>query len=104
MAITTVIVDIETSSNDVFRSIKFTVSPNPTNGVFRVKIEGLNRANPLLPFDVFNAQGTRIQSSHIGRFDGMYNGQISLVNYPSGSYFVCFKDENIGRLVKVIKK
>ena len=93
--------DVENVSN---QQLTIDVAPNPTKGIFRINVNGLNKSNVFLNIEVFDVNGKRIQESSIARYDNTYTGQVSLIHYPSGTYFVRFVDKDINRLVKVIKE
>lgn len=99
----TVLVDIKTSFEEVFEPIELSASPNPTDGIFQVRVKGLKRIQPLLQVRVYDASGKLIQDSFIGRFNNEFKGEISLSEYPAGTYFVKFIDEKINEMLKVSK-
>ncbi len=99
----TVTVDINVSTGDLTFGTAVEVLPNPTNGVFRINVIGLNRADVFLPIILYDASGKFIYQSQLAKYDDTYTSQVSLVSFPSGTYFVRLLDENIDRLVKVVK-
>lgn len=77
--------------------------PNPTEGVFRVKVEGLTGSEVFLPVEIFDGSGRRLQSGKMVRYDADYYGQFSLVAYPEGVYYLRVMDARVDRLLRVVK-
>ncbi|MCI5083138.1 MAG: T9SS type A sorting domain-containing protein [Saprospiraceae bacterium] len=99
-----VFVDLQTNSSEVSFGHLIELFPNPTEGVVRVNVKGLQNSSTFLPFEIYDANGKLIQSSKITKYDGTYTGLVSLVAYPSGTYFIRLVDQRITRLLKVVKK
>jgi len=98
-----VVLDFETSVENFSIGQAIEVFPNPTEGVFRININGLERPDVFLKLQIFDANGKMIQTSQLVRYDGVYTAQVSLVAYPSGVYFVRFLDDEVNRLVRIVK-
>ncbi|HFC00494.1 MAG TPA: T9SS type A sorting domain-containing protein [Phaeodactylibacter sp.] len=98
-----VVVDMETSTNNVIFGTSIEVLPNPTNGLFRINVTGLQRGDVFLPFYIYDVSGKLVQYSQLVKYDDTYTSEVSLVAYPAGTYFIRFLDENMNRLVKVVK-
>ena len=80
------------------------VSPNPTDdGIFRINIKGLDASTLFLNLEIYNSQGQRIQTTNLVKYDDTYTGMLSLVNYPAGIYYVRFLNDDVRRMVKVIR-
>ena len=99
-----VTVDFVSNSNDLVFGQIIELFPNPTDGVFRVDVKGIQNQGTFLKVEIFNAEGKLVQANQLTKYDDTYTGQLSLVAYPSGTYFVRFKDNSINRLLKVVKK
>ena len=97
-------VDIETSVHTTTFGQMITVFPNPSQGVFRVNLEGLQRGDVFLPIQIYNNAGQLVQASQLVRYDQAYTGQISLVAEPDGVYFIRFLDDQIDRMLQVVKQ
>ncbi|MCB9284653.1 MAG: T9SS type A sorting domain-containing protein [Lewinellaceae bacterium] len=80
------------------------VFPNPTDGLFRINVKGLQKTGPFLDIQVFDSKGQVIQYSNLTRYDATFTGQVSLYAYPAGVYYVRFMDEQMNRLVRVVKQ
>jgi hypothetical protein len=80
------------------------VFPNPTEGVARINVQGLNQGSVFLRYEVFDAMGKLIQTSQLTRYNDTFTGQLSLVNYASGTYYVRFENKDIQRLVRLVKQ
>ncbi len=99
-----VFVDLEVSVIDPVSGATMEVLPNPTNGVFRINVSGINRPSPFLYFEIFNTMGQLVQTKSLVRYDGVYTAKLSLAAYPAGVYYVRFKDSEIKRMLQVVKQ
>ena len=99
-----VVVDMVVPTSGIVADYAVAVMPNPTDGVFSINITGLEKSSVYLPFEIFSESGQRIQNGQLVKYDGYFTGTISLYAYPAGLYFVRFLDEEVNRLVKVIKE
>jgi len=99
----TVFVDIETPTDDIFTNHLIEIFPNPTDGIFRINITGLEQPSVFLKLEIYDAAGKRIQTTSITRYDDTYTGQVSLLHYPAGTYFVRFLSDDIKRMIKVVR-
>lgn len=99
-----VTVDMETSLEDVIFGSTVEVLPNPTNGLFRINVIGLDRSDVFLPFHIYDMSGKLVQTSQLVRYNDTYTSEVSLVAYASGAYLIRFLDKNMNRLVKVVKR
>jgi hypothetical protein len=102
-SVSNVVVDFTSDVLNTSYGQRVTLFPNPTEGVFRVKIEGLTGNNVFLPIEIFDATGRRLQSGKMVRYNADYYGQFSLVTYPNGVYYLRVMDERVDRLLRVVK-
>ncbi len=80
------------------------ILPNPTEGVARINVRGLNQSSVFLKYEVFDVAGKRIQTSQLTRYDDTFTGQLSLVNYPGGTYYIRFENKEIKQLLRLVKQ
>ncbi len=102
----TITVEVEgiSSTNQVINNnVIIQVTPNPNNGIFNLTVSNLIDAENLLAVEILNAQGKRIQSRKISKYNEEYVGQFSLVDYPSGIYFVKVVDSRVNKVVRISK-
>ena len=99
-----VTVDFVSNNNKLVFGQIIELFPNPTDGVFRVDVKGIQNQGTFLKVEILNIEGKLIQANQLTKYDDTYTGQLSLVAYPSGTYFVRFKHDSIDHLLKVIKK
>lgn len=104
VSILEVMLDFKTSIENFTVGQTIEVFPNPNDGLFSININGLDRADVFLKLQVFDATGKMVQTSQLVKYDGVYTAQVSLVAYPSGVYFVRFLDDQVNRLVRVVKE
>ncbi len=82
----------------------FNVFPNPTEGVVTIHLDGFQHDSVLLDFEVFDISGKRIQNGKLVKYNDTYKGTVSVVSYPSGVYFIRFKDESFDKLLRIVKQ
>jgi hypothetical protein len=82
---------------------KIEVFPNPTEGVFRINMEGLAGVNHL-SLQILDANGKIIQHSWMARYNDVLTGAFSLEAFPSGTYFIRFAEEGLNQMVRVVKQ
>ena len=100
----TIVVNIVTSIESLeSRGITFDVFPNPNSGYFTLEFSGEGIRKPSLIFEVLDSKGARIQKRLMSSYDGVFKAPISLVAYPSGTYFIRIEGER-SVVKRVIKK
>ncbi|MEM9991890.1 MAG: CARDB domain-containing protein, partial [Bacteroidota bacterium] len=72
------------------------LSPNPNRGFFNIEIEAPQNKAPLLGFEILDTRGRVIQTRKIGRYNGTYKGQVSLLTQASGVYYIRLMGEHSG--------
>ncbi len=93
--------------NDVFfaeAGQKLVISPNPTDGVFKVEMTGLPNQGTLLPIEIYDAAGRLVQYNKMVRYDATYYGHFSLLTEPVGVYYLRIVDPAINRLLRIVKQ
>ncbi|MEM8524594.1 MAG: T9SS type A sorting domain-containing protein [Bacteroidota bacterium] len=80
------------------------ISPNPNDGFFNVQIESDQIQTPMLHIELIDAQGRILQNRKIGKYNGTFVGQISLVTQPKGLYYLRLIDQEKSKLYKVVVK
>jgi len=88
---------IESNKNDEFG---ITVYPNPTTGVFEIKIAGQAR-NDVQSVEIYDVYGRKISSHHL--ITTSSNHLIDISNLSSGIYFVTLHTET-GKVVRKVVK
>ena len=90
--------EIEKTNHDIV------ISPNPSSdGVFRVKVNGLKSTEHTLNIQVVDALGRAVLYKNLAEMDDHYEGLVSLHNYPAGIYYLHFQSQNINQLVKIVR-
>jgi len=84
-------------------TVEVIIMPNPTEGVFQVRLSNLQIEEPLLNFQIFDINGKLVQQRTIGKYDNDYLGTLSLYDYPSGNYFLRIINDEVQILEKIIK-
>ena len=79
------------------------VFPNPSEGLYRINVKGLNTNGPFLKYKVFDVNGRLIQENNLTLFNDTYTGQLSLFAYPDGAYFVRFEEVDLKQMLRVVK-
>ena len=99
-----VIVDSDVPTVDLNFGYLIELFPNPTEGVSRINVKGLNQGSVFLKYNVYDVEGRLVQTSQLTRYDDTYTGQLSLVSYPGGTYFIRFMNKDIKRMLKLVKQ
>lgn len=97
-------IDLETSTSEFSIGQSVKVFPNPTDGVFRIEVKGLDIAGPYLNWKIYNAEGKFIYAGNLVKYDDTFTGLLSLKPDPSGVYFVKFEGKKLNQMVRVLKK
>ncbi len=92
-----------TSNNNIEKENNIQILPNPTDGLFTINISGINLVNTL-QVELLNVLGQSIYEQVLQRDGAILSGQFSLLDYPSGIYFVRIKYEGNDRMMKVIRR
>ncbi|MBR9919998.1 MAG: T9SS type A sorting domain-containing protein [Bacteroidetes bacterium] len=100
----TVMVDFETGIENVQYGYIIEMFPNPTEGVFRINVDGLQTVGPWLPIQIYTPDGKLVQATRLVKYDNTFTGLVSLEQYPDGIYLVRFLDEKVNRMLRVIKQ
>jgi len=99
---TEVIITTISSLIDNQNDIRITVSPNPSEGFYTLKIENYT-SNDFLKFEILNVNGKMVQERKILPYDNIYTTPISLLAYPSGIYYLRIVDKMHNGLVRIVK-
>ena len=83
--------------NDVERKIKFSIYPNPNNGLFIVEFESLNNENEIT---IVNNIGQQVYFEKLSNSIGIQTKEIKLNNLPKGIYNIQIKS---GRDISIQK-
>lgn len=101
--IETVTVELSTSVIDIDGSYTITVSPNPSEGFYHVSLSNLNTNGYSMRMQVIDASGRLIQEMPLQKYNGIYEGDLSLVAYPNGIYYIRFLDQSISHMARLVK-
>ncbi|HMQ49395.1 MAG TPA: T9SS type A sorting domain-containing protein [Saprospiraceae bacterium] len=99
-----VTIDVETATRTQVFGQYIEVFPNPTADVARVNVKGVQGKGSFLVFEVLDANGKRIQSSRLVKYDDTYTAMVSLAAYPTGVYFIRFPDSDIQQMMRIVKQ
>ena len=97
-------VGTEVNTNEVQYGYTLEVFPNPTDGVFRVEVNGLQQASPWLPIEIYTIDGKLIQSTRLVKYDQQFTGLVSLESFADGVYLVRFATDSINQMIRVVKQ
>jgi len=101
---TEVTVDFITSTSELATKYDISVFPNPTDGVLTLEVSGLNHSDVFLDLEIYNALGKRMHITNLTKYGDRYIGQVSLYYYPAGTYFIRFVNEEMARMLRVVRK
>ncbi len=100
----TVELDISVSTRQLTAGVDVEVFPNPTADIVRMSISGAEHPSSILPLTIYSAAGTPIMISNLTLYDGVYTGQLSLMNYPAGTYYVVVDEAKVKILQAIVKE
>jgi len=80
------------------------VFPNPTEGVFRVEVEGIKQTAPFLSLEIYDASGQFLKQRRLARYGQRFTGLVSLREYPDGLYFLRLPGQQLGKMWRVVKE
>ncbi|MEA3477296.1 MAG: T9SS type A sorting domain-containing protein [Bacteroidota bacterium] len=80
--------------------IKLSVSPNPSQGVFKFTVNGFEQEN--LTLQIYNMQGQVLFTYRIGQLSGEYSNRIDMSSYPEGIYFINIQNDKISKTEKLV--
>lgn len=98
-----VVIDIMVATDWLADGQKIELFPNPTNGLFKMNIEGI-AGRDRLDFTVRDALGRIIQHNYLVRYNDTLTGEFSILSQPAGLYFIIFDDPEIHKILKVVKE
>lgn len=98
-----VVSEFGTGVEETEYSIKIDILPNPTQGLFRVNVNGLQADGPFLDYQLYDVSGKKLHRGILARYDDQFTGHVSLIHYPDGMYFLKFEHQSINQLMRVIK-
>jgi len=96
-------VELITSVIDIAGEYKIIVSPNPGNGFYHVLISNFETQSYNMKMQVIDVNGKMLQELPLQKYNGAFEGDLSLVAYPSGIYYLRFLDKNISSISRLIK-
>jgi hypothetical protein len=96
-------VEISTSVVDIDGSYSINVSPNPSEGFYHVSLGNLNTNGYAMKMQVVDASGRVVQEMPLQKYNNVFEGDISLVAYPKGIYYLRFLDRSIKHMARLVK-
>ncbi|MGK0317258.1 MAG: hypothetical protein ACI86M_003499, partial [Saprospiraceae bacterium] len=99
----TVGVEISTSVVDINGSYSINVSPNPSEGFYHVSLSNININGYSMKMQVVDANGRVIQEMPLQKYNNVFEGDLSLVAYPNGIYYLRFLDKSINHMARLVK-
>lgn len=101
---TNIVIDVAVNTTSTVAGQIIELMPNPTTGIFRINLTGLERTSVFLPYQILTSDGKLVYESSITRYNETYTGLVSLSAYPDGVYYVRLMDEGVTRLLQVVKQ
>ena len=96
-------VKLVTSVVDIEGEYSIKVSPNPGNGYYHVLVSNFETQSYTMKMQVIDGSGRMMQELSIQKYNGAFEGDLSLMSYPSGTYYLRFMDNNISSISRLIK-
>lgn len=85
------------------QKVKVSISPNPVQDVFKVRIEDLNISDRMLRVQLLSMSGQLLQDRKIGRFSEGYVATFSLMEYPKGTYLFRVINKDFNYMTKIVR-
>lgn len=102
-AIKTVEIKIASSTTDFAFNNNIKISPNPNNGYFHLTLEAPINAPVRVSYNVLDANGKILQNRWMNKYNQNYESTISIVDYPSGVYYIQVLGDHWTQIGKVVK-
>lgn len=99
----TVEIELVVSSQNIVFGHTIQLMPNPTDGVFKIIINGLPGVQRM-PITILDNTGKAVQHGMMTRYGQRLASQFSLIVYPAGIYYVRFEHEAINQIIPVVKR
>lgn len=80
------------------------ISPNPTKGLFQIRLISDSGKNEFLEAELMDIKGRIIQTRKFSRYDNEFVGTVSLVAYPKGVYILRLSNSTESIVTRVIKE
>ena len=77
--------------------------PNPTDGIFKIELTGLNSNELFIPVTIFDQKGKKVENNRLAKYDDKYVGSINIYPHPAGVYYVKIHDSSFPMLRKIIR-
>ena len=87
--------------DELTNNVEFSVYPNPSNGVFNIKLN--TETNENITLSVKNIVGQTVLTNNIN-VAGYTRETISLENQSNGIYFLTIENNNLSKTVKLVKE
>ncbi len=91
-----ILVDVE-----IYEDAEFTITPNPTSGLFKVKLVGYNGPQEII-CKIINSEGKLVGNYLINKFANGYERTLFTPDLPAGQYFVSIQNEDFNQLKSII--
>ena len=89
VVVDTVVVSTQVSTTTIHEDYFIKIYPNPGKGVFQVSAI-LNVEDVFVEYVIFTAGGEQVLQGSIAKYNDAHKGEMSLIAYPSGVYYVAF--------------
>ncbi|MFT6782964.1 MAG: hypothetical protein ACJA1A_002903 [Saprospiraceae bacterium] len=97
------VVEISTSVIDIDGSYSINVSPNPSDGFYHVSLSNFISAGYSMKMQVVDVSGRVIQEMPLQKYNNVFEGDLSLIDYPKGIYYLRFLDKSIKHMARLVK-
>lgn len=80
------------------------VFPNPSHdGLFTIHVLEPSISKQSVEYKIVSSEGKPLVTGHIPRLNDGYRGMVSLYHYPAGTYYLLFNEEEINKMLRLIK-
>ena len=78
------------------------IFPNPSNGIFRITLEGRPEVKGFLELEILDISGSIVKRQMISRYGDIFEGSISLYDQPKGVYLIRTVNIESDEIIKVV--
>jgi len=99
---TLAVVESILSNDEIISATAIKVSPNPSTALFNIAVHGHDLGKSIT-LQVLDNSGRLVQQQYASQFSGVYQSMISLMDRPSGKYYIKIQGESHLGMTSIIK-
>ena len=101
----TITVNLSTPTDQAsMNETKLKIKPNPNKGYFEFEYSFGASIDPFITVHILDENARIIQSRRFNKYDNTYKGSFSLINYPSGHYYIRLITSEKTKMSRILKQ